>query len=816
MNYLLTDFRYAWCIARRSPGVTFAIVVMLALGTGGVSAVFIPVYSLISASLPFSEPEQLVRIGGNVPIFNTYNSRFERRDEFDKIFSNLTAYKSDLSPSIHIPETGKYRHNIRFAFVSGEFFETLGFRPIRGNTFNRDNEKDGIVISYRIWQDEFSRADDVVGKIIQVGNTHNTIVGIMPENFDFPVGTDYWWCIDGRRWPVGTEADQLLGRLRPGMLIVQAMKELVALKFDPKNGVIGNDGLMLQPLKIILYGDRVPLLLALGTVTVLFLLLVCTGVMNLLVTQGVCRRYEMALRLIHGATRRNLIFKLLRETLPLVVLGALTGLWISEIVNSWLMTRFPTLPDGDIAISAKMTFFVMLVFAVTIIGGLIPSLYATNVDLNTCMKSDATFKRSFFSLQELLSGVQLALALALLIGMGLLLRNIMFNFNIPIGWSSNEIAVVMTQFPFPSDVGIITVKPDDVRRDARFSQEFRHNLNTIPGVVVAGALEPIPFSIESEMITTQRQINVHKNWPTGQSAYAMGTILISVSPEGFRILGIPLIAGRFFTEADVENRLEREIYFMENRRFSEIGVPAIINQSLARQFWPGDNAVGKTIYQSFGQLVIPYAIVGVVQDFYMGGNNKKLIPTLFVPHIGEVSSTFSLRFLVRLHSALLMSDLRQRLSAFDTDSVRIEVQSLKDYTYDPKANTNMALQFLGCFALLGIVVAGSGVYATTTLMASSRNKEIGIRMAMGAQTGNIIRFVLWRGLRPIIIGLPIGLLLASILSKFLASFIVQLNITDPLAWILSCMVLFGIAAIASLIPALRIIRVNPLDVLRKE
>ena len=147
MNYILTDLRYAWRTARRSPGVALAIVVMLALGTGGVTAVFNPVYSLISAPLPFPQPEQLVRIGGNIPIFNSINSRFERREELGRVFSNLTAYTSDLAPSIYIPETGKYKNNVRFAYVSGEFFETLGVRPIRGNTFNHENDNDGIVIS---------------------------------------------------------------------------------------------------------------------------------------------------------------------------------------------------------------------------------------------------------------------------------------------------------------------------------------------------------------------------------------------------------------------------------------------------------------------------------------------------------------------------------------------------------------------------------------------------------------------------------------------------------------------------------------------
>ena len=808
------DIRYAWRTARRSPGVALAIVVMLALGTGGVTAVFYPVYSLISTPLPFPQPEKLVSIG-NFSSYYFITGRFEHREEIDSFFSNLTAYAPDSPFVFRIPETGKNKYKIRGLSVKGEFFETLGVRPIRGNTFCLNNEQYCIFISYRIWQNEFNGANDTIGKIIQLDKGKYNIAGIMPKNFDFPVGVDYWvLSANLHAWDVN-EGIQILGRLRPEISIARAMIGLGVFKF----GINGKDVPTLQSFKTIFYGDRAPLLLMLGAVAVLFLLLVCAGVMNLLVTQGLGRRPEMALRLVHGASRRNLICKLLRETLPLVVVGALVGLWLSEIVNVWLRTQFPTLMGGEIAVPVKMAYFAALVFAVTIIGGLTPALHTTGVDLNKYLASGAIFKRRLFSMQELLAGVQLALALALLIGIGLLLRNLMFNFNIPIGWSPNEIAVVATQFPPEPKLNIFDLndskrKADFMKRYAMFSQEFRHQLNTIPGVIAAGALTPIPFSLEAEMAGLNQSTVAYKNWPPDQSVYAIG-INVLVSPEVFNVLEIPLIAGRSFTEFDLRNYLEYIILrggslATKNQSFREISTTAIINQALARKFWTGENAIGKTIYDELGE---PRVIVGVVQDFYMGGKNKQIIPTVFIPYPGAESG--GQPFLVRLHSEALIKDLRQRLSALDTGSVDIEIMSLVDYTSDPKANINLAFQFLGCFALLGVVVAGLGVYATTTLMATSRNKEIGIRMAMGAQTGDILRFVLWRGLRPIIIGVPVGLWLAGILAKFLSSLIV-LNIIDPLVWTLSCVVLFSIAAIASFIPALHAIRVNPLDVLRKE
>ena len=813
MYYLLTDLIYAWRAARRSPGTALSIIIMLALGTGGVTAVFYPVYSLISEPLPFPQPEQLVRIG-DIPTLGIYNSIFEHREELDRIFVNMMAYTPASASMFQISETGKNRYKIRGQLVRGEFFETLGVRPIRGNTFCINDERFCIFISYRIWRDEFNFADDAIGKIIQIDNRLLNIAGILPENFDFPAGVDYWILGGELDELTNLRSTQFVGRLQPEISIIQAAIGLGVFKL----GIAGKDGPILQSLKTSLYGDRTPLLFMLGTIAVLFLLLVCAGVMNLLVTQGLSRRSEMALRLVHGATRRNLICKLLREILPLVVVGALVGLWLSEIVNAWLRTQFPALMGGGIAVPVKMAYFASLVFAVTIIGGLTPALHITGVDLNAYLASGAVFKRRFFSLQEILSGIQLALALALLIGIGLLLHNLMLNFNIPIGWSPDEIAVVAVQFPPPpklnlSDLNDSKREGELARRHAMFSQEFRHQLNTIPGVIAAGVLNPIPFSWEAELASQTKREVAYKNGPVDLGASATG-INVMVSPEGFKILGIPLIAGRYFTEADARDQLERRISIggilaTKNLGFIDISTAAIINQSLARQFWPEENAIGKTLYGDFGA---PYEVVGVIPDFYMGGKNKKIIPILFEP---DAASWVSQRFLVRLNSGALIKDLRQRLSMLDTGSVDIEVMSLVDYASDPKANINLAFQFLGCFALMRIVVAGLGVYATTSLMAASRNKEIGIRMAMGAQTGDILLFVLWRGLRPIIIGLPVGLLLASILSRFLASLIV-LNITNLPAWIFSCAVLVGIATIASFIPALRAIRVNPMDVLRKE
>ena len=816
MNFFLTDLLYAWRAARRSPGVTLAIIAMLALGTGGVAAVFYPAYSQVYAPLPFPQPEQLVISGGDIfsDLLDWQTSRFERRDELDRFLSNVAAYATRLDASIYMPDTGKYKYSVNTVIVTEEFFETLGVRPVRGSVFSRGKDQEGVVISYRLWRDEFGRSDDAVGKLIQSirYNTPMPIIGIMPESFDFPAGADIWFNSDGDPWhgysPDST--DKLIGRLQPWMSTGWLIREI-------RNLLAGGSPVpRLQSLRSALYGDRTSLLLMLGAAAVLFLLLVCAGVMNLLVAQGARRKSEMALRLTLGAARRNLVFKLLRETLPLVVIGALAGLWISETLSALIMAQFPSLNGGEVAVPVKIAFFAALIFAVTIMGGLTPAFYISGVDLNTYLKSGTDFKRRYFSLREILTGAQLALALALLINMGLLLRSTMFNINVPVELSSGGVAVVMASFP----EGLSQYAEANFRRRAMIFQEFTQRMEAMPEVAAVGSFYPVPFSREAAVAITGQSLIVSKTYPEGRQRET-GVEGI-VSPKGFGILGIPFMTGRPFTEADAANEREIQIRDAESRTNGEdlmarieklrgMSGAAIINQSLAQRLWPGENAVGKIIY--VGGFGFPREVVGVLRDFYQTGDNKKILPAVYRPDPGTFDES---RFLVKLHSDALMRDFRQRLSAPDMNLSYIEVRRLSDYISESTADMRLTLQLVGGFALLGIVVAGLGVYATTSLMAAAMSREMGIRAAMGAQTRDILLLAFWRGARAIILGLPLGLFLAWVLSRILSSLLFQVNTNDPPAWLISCAALLGITAIAALIPALRAARANPADAMKNE
>ena len=818
MRILWTDLWYAWRSAWRSPGVTLAIIIVLALGTGGVTAVFNPVYSILFTPIPFPQPEQLVLIGGNIPLYNGYFSRFEQESELDQIFSNLTTYAPCPAIRVVIPDTGKSKE-VTVIDVSNNFFETLGWQPMRGSDFKHGEIKTGYVISNRFWRNELNGTDDAIGKLIITSIMFGVplpIIGIMPESFDFPAGADIWMCRIGNG-TLMSMARQYLGRLRPEISMGQAAEKLRAIEFKPGNGLLGKEGPLLQSLQTVLRGDRRPILLMLVSAAVLFLALVCAGVMNLLVTQGARRKSEMALRLVMGATRRNLVFKLLREILPLVVVGALAGLWLSEITSAWLMTRFPVLNGGEVVVPVKMAFFTALVLAVTVIGGLTPALQATSIDLNTYLKSGSDSKRRFFlfsiSLQELLVGVQLSLALALLTGVGLLISSMMFHVDIPIRWSSRNIAVVQAKFPMERQ--IISSSLENMTRHALFFQEFQHYLSTMPEVATAGIFNPIPFSADAARFN-QRTSGVFKYPPGGQERVSAHVIEGRASPEGFEILSLPLIAGRYFSSVDMANEIafqlgSREALLKENRSFvNRAGGVVIVNQSLARQFWPGENAIGKTIYDGLSN---SYEIIGIVRDFHQVSDNKDFVPAVYYPPSAWLPDQI---FLAKIHSEALMKDFRQRLSGFDAGSVTIEAQSLGNIVSEALANTHMTLELLGGFALLSIGVAGLGVYATTSIMATSWNREMGIRMAMGAQAWDILRLALWRGTRAIIFGLPLGLFLALILSRILSNYLFQVKILDPIVWVICCALLLAITILAALIPSLQAVRVNPLDVIRND
>ena len=807
MKHLYVNLRTAWKLTRRAPSAMLMVFILLVLGTGGVSTVFYSIYSLVLADLPFPKSDRLVVIGGNILLFNGFSSRFVEKEALGNLFSNLTAYAPFPSTKIVIPDAGKYKEVLALE-VTESFFETLGVRPLPGHDFLNIADRPAIIISNRFWVNELNQENNVIGMLVHVNNDIAPIIGIMPDEFDFISGTDIWLCRGTIGWRFSSST-QFLGRLHPGISMEQAVRELKVMKFDSpaRDGWIGKDGPTLQSLKNIYYGDRSQSFLMLSVTSVLFFMLICSGVISIFITHGVKRKSEMIMRLILGASRRNLVFQLMCETLPIIIIGTGMGLWLSRIVRMWLLIQFPTLQGGEVDVFIKMMFFVILIFVTSIMASLVPALYISDVNLNINLKSDAILKRRVFSLQETITGIQLGLALALLIGVGVLLRGMMSKVDLPIELTSHEIDIVGVQFPQES----LSFSIEIINHRTNILREFQQQLEAMPEVVSSGVLNPIPFS-EDAVRESQRPVNLYKSQSAGPGTneVAHNSIQGYASPEGFKLLGISLVSGRFFSFSDIAKEFDIKRKAWTSDGGSYAGGVVIINRSLAKQFWPQEDAVGKTIYDT---TLNSHEIVGVVQDFHQVADNKKFIPTMYFP---AENANVNQKFLVKLRSDALRKSFRQRLFKMDKSSMYINIQSLGDSILKSTVNTRLLLHLLGGFALLGCLISGLSVWATTTAMAASRTRETGIRMALGAKIGDIFKLVLWRGTRAILIGLPFGLFFAWILSRILSSFIFQLNPNDPFAWAISCILLIGIVFVAALIPALRTSRVNLMNALKKE
>ena len=817
MQFFFANFRHAWRRALRQPGVTLSIIALLALGMGGVTAIFNPIYSTLFAPLPYPQPEQLVRIGGDIPMVNARAGGFHAEEVLGRAFSGTAAYYSMGEFLIHIPDMDRqiYVNNLN---VTEHFFETLGVKPLIGSSCAGNSGDPSMeqkyVISHRFWRNELNQKADAIGSHVVFASRTALIVGIMPDGFNYPFDTDIWMCRNGVGFSqMINNPVQYIGRLNPGVSAGLATEMLQTIDIIPMFRAVGMMGgfenlenrFRLESLQTHLYGDQRPLLRSLSVAAILFLALVCAGVINLLIAQGLKRKQEIATRLIFGASRRNLVFQLLRETLPLVIIGGLLGLWLSEIASAWMWAQLPALRGGVVDVPVKMVFWAALVLVVTLIGGLVPALFATGLDLNTYLKAAAGGRRRLFSTQEFLVGVQLGLALALLIGMGVLIRSMMFNIDIPVGWTSRDVAAVSVSHQVS---GIMTL--NDSARFAMLNQDILREINAMPEAMTGGALSPIPFSAAAYRRGGILDLAVSRTLPSStfqhEAPSGVFTVAVtnSVGADGFAVLGIPLVLGRHFTEADSGSLRD--------------GGAVIINQALAQYLWPGENPIGEIFYQSssssgFGN---HFEVVGVVRNYHQIPGKRDFVPAIFFPGIGGTARNAT--FLVKLRPGTSLqhfhSNARSRLSGFALDA--IAVRPLSEIVKDATANQRLAIQLLLCFAVLGIIVSGLAVYATATLAAAARTKETGIRMAMGAQTWDILKLAFWRGFRAILLGIPFGLFLAWILTKLLSGYLVQVNIDDTLMWVISCAVLLVIATVAALIPALRATRVNPLDALRDE
>jgi putative ABC transport system permease protein len=792
-----------------SPRVTLVAVLSLALGIGATTTIFTVINAVIVRPLPYPEPDRLVMVWETAPDNNRRwvapaNFLDWRRDA--RSFAQLAAYDR-----YSVNMTGRPRpERLRAASVSGNFFSTLGVQPILGRTFTSAEDapqaQPAVVLAHGLWQRLFGGASDVLGQTLTLDNRLHVVVGVLPRSFDL-LGADLEIVTSSDRgvpntFPFPTDVTQVrdshliyvLGRLRDGTTIEQAQAEMSTImrrleRAYPQT----NTGLGARVVDLhedLVSDSRTALLLLLGAVGFL-LLIACVNVANLLLARAVARRREMAIRVSLGAGRVRLVRQMLTETTLLGLAGGVVGLVLAVWGVDALMALAPEgLPRaGEVAADATTLFFTILIsLGTAALFGLVPALQASRTEVQQTMHADGvrtSESRPQRRLQQALVISELTLAQVLLAGACLLIASFVNVQKVNLGFAPDRLLAVEITMP-PG-------KYADPARKLAFNRGVLERMESLPGVTSAAATLTVPLR---GAINRGFGIAGRPAPPPGQE---LNVDFMIVSPGYFRTLGIPLVAGRAFTEQDGPDAPR----------------VAIASRAMATRYWPGESAIGQVV--TFGGSKRA-EIVGIAGDVRQRDPERAAEPLLYIPYQQDAEPWNFIAFALRtdVDPATLASPARDAVLAVDPDQPVSRIRTLDEIADTALAPRRFNTILLGVFSGLALVLAAIGTYGVMAYSVTRRTREIGVRMALGARPADVLRMVLGQG--AVLVGLAVGLGLAGALAtnRLLARQLFEVSATDPVTLGAGAAALCALALLACYVPARRAMRVEPLTALREE
>ena len=807
MQTLLQDLRYGARTLWKNPGFTLIAVVTLSLGIGANTAIFTVVNAALLRGLPYRAPERLVHLFETTPQKAFAQREFSYPDYQDyqrsQAFEGLGAYTGGGGIL-----TGRGEPQRIFApAASANFFSVLGVEPLLGRTFREGEDKPGAesvtVLTYGMWRRVFGGDPGVIGQTLTVSNNQYTVVGVLPPSFQFALRqADLWLPYQptpnqlSRRFMHGTN---LIGRLRPGVSLEQAHAETSAITQriaeEHKESHAGTR-LLLTPLQEQITGSVKPALLALLAAVGFVLLMVCANVASLLLARSLARQKEIALRAALGATRVRIIRQLLTEATLLSSLGGLGGLLVAGLGLDALMAA---LPQNQLA---AMPFFEtlrldpgILLFALALalltglVFGLAPALQASRLDLQGALKDGGRASGGVAGqrLRSALVGSEIALAVVLLVGAGLMMKSLLRLMQVNLGFDPTNVLTMTVVLP--------AGKYTDPNRMVAYYQQAQERLAALPGVTGAGAVSQLPLQPGN---TTRFIVEGEPAPPPGQETEANIRV---ASANYFQALGIPLAQGRNFAESDK----------------ADATPVAIINQSLAEKLFDRRSAVGRRLlFPSFPNQSVE--IVGVVGDVKTTGLDQAVRPVLYYPFTQNASIATNLVLRAKADAAAVANAARNECRALEPDVAIFNVQTMETLiAQTPAAFMRRAPAWLtGIFAGVALLLAALGVYGVVSYSVSQRTREIGVRMALGARGADILKLVLRQGLSLTIIGVASGTVAALALTRWLDSLLYEVSARDPLTFALVIGALTLVALLACYIPARRAAKVEPVVSLRHE
>ena len=815
MTGLIQDFRYAMRQLRKAPGFAAVAVITLGLGIGANTAIFSVVNGVLLRPLAFRNADRLVRIWHVPPeksfpgikTFSVSAANYLDWKKQNDVFEKMAIYHyGGFTLS-----AGDHAESVEATDVSGDFFATLGVRPILGRTFSEEEDKPGkshvVVLSNRFWQEHFGSNRDIVGQTVTLDGSSYSVVGVMPPSFRFPDYALMWaplgWT-DEQKAIRGNHNDQVIARLKSGVDLRQAQAEMNTISSRLAQQYPEDDkdwGATVLPLQADLVSDVRPALLVLLGAVGFILLIACVNVANLSLAKTFSRHKEIAIRTAMGASSLRILRQLLAESVFLALLGGALGLALSHfgvrLIMAFLANRVPH--STDVGLNLEVLAFTAIVSVLTgIAAGVFPAIHLSRSNVNQALKEGLGRTGSDSGGNATRSGlvvVEVSLSLVLLVGAGLMIRSFECLRNVDPGFDSSGVltmsaAVSGTKFSQPQE-------------EVSFFQRVLGRVRALPGVLSAGLIDDIPLGGDGshQPIAVEGRPVV----PTSEQP----EVDVAIISAGYvSALRIPVLRGRDFTDSDGAER------------------PAaiLISQSLAKQFWPNENPIGKHITLSFFPGVAR-EVVGVVGDVKSDGlDQTRTASALYLP-FGQVSAvanetwrSYPMTVVVRtaLNPTSLVSAVTAAIRETDRDIPIVDVRTMDDLVTTSLSQQRFSLLLLGAFAVLAMVLAAIGIYSVLSYSVRRRVQEIGIRLALGARLADVLRMVVMEGMKPTLLGVTLGIIGALALARVMSTLVYGIKTTDPITFLAVAVLLALVALFASIVPAYRAAKVDPMVALRYE
>jgi putative ABC transport system permease protein len=802
---MLADFRYAIRQLLKSPGFAAVAILTLALGIGANTAIFSVTYAVLFRALPYKDPARIVAINKVESQFGlgglTAGAFLDFREQ-STAFEQLAAYGEDEFTLTG----GGDAERVVCSEVSSALFPLLGVNPSLGRTFSPEEEKVGrdqvVVVSESFWKRRTGGDPNFVGKTITLNDKVYTVVGVMPSRFEFPRKFEIWkpLALDPEEERHGKQFTliHLIGRLKAGVSQQQAEAELDAINArrpsEEPGAPASNARIELTPLHEQLVKDvRLAIYILLGAVGFV-LLIACANVANLMLARAAVRRKEIAIRSALGAGRGRIIAQLLRESALLSLLGGALGLLLAVWGVDLLVASIPADVAGffyginDIGINRSVLVFTLGISVATgVFFGLAPALSSARLDLNEALKATAKTATARSGLRGAFVVSQLALTLVLLIGAGLMTRSFIHLLNVKLGFNPKNVLTMRVELP--------RSRYQNAEQRKQFFEQLLERVKSVPGIESAGAISSLPLSGYS-MLGRFAIEGQPKPEPGKGKPMPIGI----VTPAYFQTMQIPLVQGRFFDARDAGKMPE----------------VAIVNEAMARRFWPGENPIGKKIAAGCDEQQLCRTVVGVVGDIRHEGLADEAQPEIYMPHQQMTLPNLSLVLRTTGNPITVVSAVRREVRALDKDQPVALVQTLDEHVSQSILQPRLMTMLLSAFAGLALVLAAVGVYAMMSYSVSQRRGEIGIRIALGALKADILRLVVGQALWLVVISLTIGLLAALAATRLLRSLLYEIGIWDPLTFGAIIVLLCFVSVFAAWLPARRAAHVDPVEALRTE